>query len=183
MIPLFLNVTHYCLLLFPAIEKTPGYLTPTTVTTTPATNKANPNPEHAFDLDLFTSSITVTDEDVTNWFSAKLPGLSSITSIRLYHRFFTDWFSDTTDCVETEKVFTFTCLPKENNTRVTVRRNGNEVGECGVMTLNSDLTQEKQIYDFSCGGVVGDEIYLVKESGLRLIVFEMVITGIGKRIE
>ena len=50
------------------------------------------------------------------------------------------------------------------------------------MNLDPGLTQQEQIYDFSCEGVVGDEVYLEKENGLRLRVFEMVITGTGNFI-
>ena len=99
-----------------------------------------------------------------------------IHKIKLYYKFYTDWFRPDNGCVETIEKWE-RCVNQDTDIDVSVYQGGLEMKYCGRIELTYGLEQSDQIYTLVCNEE-GDAIVFSKTSG-DLMIFEVVVVRKG----
>ena len=71
------------------------------------------------------------------------------------------------------------CVDAETNVLVSVYQDSQKQKDCGTLQLSYGLDQSDQIYHINCG-VRGDMIKFSKNTQVNVVLYEVVIVGLGK---
>jgi hypothetical protein len=155
-------------------------VTPTKITQGAMYNSDKENFEaaNAVDKDLSTRATTTTDNGA-GWMKIELGKSCFIHKIRIYYRFYTNWFKPIVKCAKSADFFR-QCVDKSNNVDVSVYKGDVKQKSCGTLQLTYGLEQSDQIYALICN-TEADTVKLSKTTG-NIVVYEIAITGPGNLI-
>ena len=139
-------------------------------------NEAEYTALHAIDNDLSTVANTET-ENGAGWLKLQFDGKYLIHKVIIYYIFYTNWFTPSDWCVQSEPNYK-SCVDNHNNVDVSVYKEGVKQKLCGTLQLNYGLEQSDQIYTLICNAK-GDTVKLSKNTG-HLVVAEVAVISPGK---
>ncbi|XP_063682133.1 uncharacterized protein LOC134817001 isoform X2 [Bolinopsis microptera] len=134
----------------------------------------------AADLDLTTCTGAQSADGLEEaWVDFQFDEITYVNNASLYTVFYDNWYDNNEACVLSEEAFQL-CKETEVGTTVDLYLEDDLVKSCGSITENKGLTQEEQIFKFSCDGV-GDRIRIsnpnLEDNGI-VKMFEVVITSL-----
>ena len=138
--------------------------------------------ERAADFDLSTQAGTDADTGA-GWLKLKFEKTYLIEKIKIYNRFYTNWFDPSFFCAQSEDKFR-SCVDNDNNVDVSVYQGEVKQKSCGTLRLTYGLEQSDQIYTLICNSG-GDTVKLSKNTGVISVceVVVVVIASYGMYVE
>jgi hypothetical protein len=153
-------------------------ITPTKVTqgATFDNNEVQYKVVNAVDKDFSTAAIATKSDDGETWIKIELRKTLMVHKIRIYSRFFTNWYYPDSWCAQSVSNFK-ACVDNDNDVNVSVYQGDVTQKSCGTLKLTYELEQSDQIYTLMCN-TEGDTVKLSKTTG-NIAVCEVVVIGTG----
>ena len=120
-------------------------------------------------------SNTETDNGA-GWLKLRFGKTYFIHKVIIYYRFYTNWYTPSDYCAESETNFNI-CVDGHNNVDVSVYQGDVIKKSCGTLQLTYGLEQSDQIYTLICNAA-GDKVILSKSLGY-VGVAEMAVISTG----
>jgi hypothetical protein len=129
----------------------------------------------AVDRNLATQAVTSTAGG-EGWIKLEFDRTYFIHKIRIYYKFFNDWYEPNWACMRNEEQFK-QCVKNDNNVDVSVYQGDAKRKSCGTLQLTNGLEQSDQIYTLICN-IEGDMVKLSKNTG-NIAVAEVAVVSTG----
>ena len=107
-------------------------------------------------------SNTETDNGAA-WLKLQFGKTYFIHKVIIYYRFYTNWYTPSDYCAESEANFDI-CVDGHNNVDVSVYQGEVKQKSCGTLQLTYGLEQSDQVYTLICN-TEGDTVILSKSTG------------------
>ena len=108
------------------------------------------------------------------WMKLVFKNIKFVHEVRVYFRFFTDWYRSVRCVVNLAKFKE--CVNEENDIELSVYLGENLVKICGTFRRTYGQEQSDQIYSLYCN-VEGDSVMLRKTTPELIVIYEVVVTG------